>query len=96
MVIGLVGTWVGDWSATTVPTGGDVVGSSRKIRATSRAGERAAGSFAVILVSRSAQLCGRVGGMRGGRDSRATEDSTEDPGYSGAPVRHSSSTNPRA
>ena len=74
MVIGLVRTRVGDSSATRVRAGGEVVGGSCTILATSCADGLAAGSSVVIPVSRSGQPWGRAGGTRGAVDIGRSAD----------------------
>jgi hypothetical protein len=74
MVIGLVRTRVGNSSATRVRAGGEVVGGSCRILATSCADGLAAGSSVVIPVSRSGQPRGRAGGTRGAVDIGRSAD----------------------
>jgi len=78
--------------------GGAPMMSPRPVRAaaTSAAVGRRAGSDCVMARNSGGQAPGRLAGMSGSRNSRATADSTAAPGYSRCPVRLSSKTRPSA
>nr|WP_022905962.1 hypothetical protein [Curtobacterium sp. B18] len=78
------------WSAPVV----SAMTTSRSIVTRSAPAGRAAGSCAVIAVSRCFQWSGSGSGTTGSRESRATADSTSDPGNSRRRVKHCSRTRP--